>query len=56
MGRGLVDNNKIECYFYNCSAGLGFGVVEFQVGRMGVVFGVVVGGEGVPGVRVGNLH
>ena len=56
MGRGLVDNNKLECYFYNCSAGLGFGVVEIQVGRMGVVLGVVVGGEGVPGVRVGNLH
>jgi hypothetical protein len=56
MGRGLVDNNKIECYFYNCSVGLGFGVVEFQMGRMGVVLGVVVGGVGVPGGRVGNLH
>ena len=56
MGRGLVDNNKLECHFDKCAAGLGFVVVETQVGRMGVVLGVVVGRVGVPGGRVGNLH
>jgi hypothetical protein len=55
MGRGLVDNNKLECHFDNCAAGLGFVVVEIQVGRMGVVLGVVGGEDWVPGGWVGNL-
>ena len=46
MGRGLVDNNKLECHF----------VVVDILGRMGEVLGVVVGEVGVPGGRVGNLH
>ena len=55
MGRGLVDNNKIKCHFDNCSLGLGFVVVEVR-GRMVVILGVVAGGSGVAGGRVGNLH
>ena len=48
MGRGLVDNNKLECHFDNCAAGLGFVVVDI-LGRMGEVLVVVVGEVGVPG-------
>ena len=55
MGRGLVDNNKLECHFDNCAARLGFVVVDI-LGRMGEVLVVVVGEVGVPGGRVGNLH
>ena len=57
MGLGLVvDKNNLAGCFDNCPAGLGFVVVEIQVGRMGVVLGFVVEGDGVPGGRVGNLH
>ena len=40
MGRGLVDNNKLECHFDKCAAGLGFVVVDI-LGRMGEVLVVV---------------
>ena len=55
MGRGLVDNNKLECHFYNCAARLGFVVVDIW-GRMLEEIVVVVGEVGDSGGRVGNLH
>ena len=57
MGLGLVvDKNNLAGCFDNCPAGLGFVVVDIQVGRMGVVLGVVGGEDWVPGGWVGNLH
>ena len=57
MGLGLVgDKNKLAGRFYNYPAGLGFVVVQIQLGRMVVVLGVVGWEEWVPGGWVGNLH
>ena len=53
MGRGLVNNNKLKCHFYNCAARLGFVVGDIW-GYMEIV--VVVGEVGDSGGLVGNPH